>query len=124
MDDPTEIFQNLLSNAVKFMDKPQGQIKIGCAEEDIFWKFSVADNGPGIAQENYNKIFKMFQTTEPQDKFESISIGLSIVKKIVETYGGTIWIESELGQGTTFLFILPKQTCGIRDARLETATVV
>jgi two-component system sensor kinase FixL len=65
----------------------------------------------------------MFQTISPQDKFGGIGIGLSLVKKIVETYGGTIWIESELGQGTTFFFTLPKKTCGLKEARLETATV-
>jgi two-component system sensor kinase FixL len=118
-----EVFQSLLSNAAKFMDKPQGQIRIGCIEEDIFWKFSIADNGPGIAREHFSRIFQMFQTISPQDKFGGIGIGLSLVKKIVETYGGTIWIESELGQGTTFFFTLPKKTCGLKEARLETATV-
>jgi PAS domain S-box-containing protein len=119
----TEIFQNLLSNAVKYMDKPHGQIKISCVEEDIFWKFSVTDNGPGIAQEHFNSIFRMFETLSSQDKFESIGIGLSLVKKIIETYAGTIWIESKLGQGTTFFFTLPKKTCSLMDARLETTTV-
>ncbi|MCP4258710.1 MAG: CBS domain-containing protein [Planctomycetes bacterium] len=118
-----EIFLNLLNNAVQYMDKPKGLIKINCVEEDIFWKFSVADNGPGIEQENFDKIFRMFETLTPQDKFESTGIGLSVVKKIVETYAGTIWIESKLGQGTTFFFTLPKKTCSVMDARLETATV-
>jgi len=120
----TEIFENLLSNAIKYMDKPQGKIKIGCVEEDIFWKFSVADNGPGISQEHINQIFRMFQTISPQDKLQNTGIGLSIVKKIIETYGGTIWVESEPGQGATFFFTLPKKTCGIMDEKLEATAVI
>ena len=119
----TRVFQILLSNAVKCMDKSQGQVKISCVEEDVCWKFSVADNGPGIEEELFEKIFRMFQTTELQEKFESTGIGLSLVKKIVETYGGKIWVESKLGQGTTFLFTLPKQNCIVMDAKLETSTV-
>jgi len=119
----TWVFQILLSNAVKCMDKSQGQVRISCVEEDDFWKFSVADNGPGIEEELFEKIFQMFQTTEPQDKIESTGIGLSLVKKIVETYGGKIWSESKLGQGTTFLFTLPKQNCMVMDAKLETSTI-
>jgi len=119
----TWVFQILLSNAIKCMDKSQGQVRISCIEEDVCWKFSVADNGPGIEEELFEKIFRMFQTTEPQDKIESTGIGLSLVKKIVETYGGKIWSESKLGQGTTFLFTLPKQNCMVMDAKLETSTI-
>ena len=119
----TWVFQILLSNAVKYIDKPQGQIRIGCVEEEAFWKFSVADNGPGIEEELFENIFRISQTTEPQDKIESAGIGLSLVKKIVETYGGKIRVVSKLGQGTTFLFTLPKQNCSVMDAKLETSTV-
>ena len=119
----TQIFQNLLSNAVKDMDKPQGRIRIKCVEEEDCWKFSVADNGPGIKEGHFEKIFQMFQTLSPQDTFESTGIGLTLVKKIVEIYGGRIWVESELGKGTTFFFTLSKQTCSIRGTRYETSTV-
>jgi two-component system sensor kinase FixL len=104
-----QVFQNLLSNAVKYMDKPKGLIKVGCVEEDGFWKFSVSDNGPGIEERNFERIFKIFQTLMPRDKFESTGIGLTIVKKIIDMYGGKIWLQSTLGKGTTFFFILPKQ---------------
>jgi len=114
-----QVFQNLLSNAVKYMDKPKGQIKIGCVEEDGFWKFSVADNGPGIEERNFEKIFKIFQTLTPRDKFESTGIGLAVIKKIVESYGGQIWVESKPGQGSTFFFTLPKQEIGAKSAKLE-----
>jgi signal transduction histidine kinase len=104
----TQVFQNLLSNAVKYMDKPEGLIKVGCAEDDEFWKFSIADNGPGIERKHWERIFKIFQTLAPRDEFESTGIGLTVVKKIVELYSGRIWLESEFGQGTTFFFTFPK----------------
>jgi signal transduction histidine kinase len=104
----TQVFQNLLSNAVKYMDKPEGTIKVGCAEEGEFWKFSIADNGPGIEKKHWERIFKIFQTLLPRDEFESTGIGLTVVKKIVEQYSGRIWLESEFGQGTTFFFTFPK----------------
>ncbi len=114
-----QVFQNLLSNAVKYMDKPIGQIKVGCTEENGFWKFSVADNGPGVEKEYFEKIFEMFQTLLPRDEFETTGIGLSIVKKIVETYGGRVWIESEVGKGSVFFFTLPKKEMGVKDAKLK-----
>jgi two-component system sensor kinase FixL len=103
-----QVFQNLLSNAIKFMDKPQGQIKIGCIEENGFWRFSVADNGPGIEEKHFEKIFHMFETLSPRNGFESTGIGLTLVKRIVEMYGGEIWLQSECDLGSTFLFTLPK----------------
>jgi two-component system sensor kinase FixL len=104
-----QIFQNLLSNAVKYIDKPQGQIKVGCTEEDYFWKFSVVDNGPGIQERHFERIFKIFKTISPRDGVESTGIGLSIVKKLVELNNGRIWVESEVGKGSAFFFTLPKQ---------------
>ncbi len=114
----TEVFQNLLSNAVKYMDKPQGRVRIGCVEEDDFWKFSIADNGPGIKEQHFERIFKIFQTLLPCDELGSTGIGLTIVKKIAELYGGKIWLESKVGEGSTFLFTLPKQETDITSAKL------
>lgn len=102
------IFQNLLSNAVKYMDKPNGQIEVASTEQDGYWKFAVTDNGPGIEPKNFEKVFQIFQTLMPKDQMESTGVGLTIVKKIVETYGGRIWVESQLGIGSTFWFTLPK----------------
>jgi signal transduction histidine kinase len=107
-----QVFQNLMSNAVKYMDKPKGQIKVGCVEEDGFWEFYVADNGPGIEEKYFEKIFQLFQTLAPRDGSESTGIGLTVTKKIVELYNGKIWVESEPGQGSTFFFTLPKQDIG------------
>jgi len=103
-----QVFQNLLSNAVKHMDKEKGQIKVGCIEEEGYWKFSVTDNGPGIDEKYFKKIFKIFQTLSPSDKTGSTGIGLSIAKKIVTMNAGRIWVESNPGEGSTFFFTLPK----------------
>jgi len=105
-----QIFQNLLSNAIKYMDKDQGYIRISCVQNGSFWKFSITDNGPGIEEKHFDKIFKIFQTLVPRDEYESTGVGLSVVKKIVKLYGGTIWVESELGKGATFFFTFPKES--------------
>ncbi len=103
-----QVFQNLIGNAIKYMDKPKGEIMIGCEQENGFWKFMVSDNGPGIEEKYYDKIFQIFQTLQSRDEFESTGIGLSIVKKIAKMYGGDVWIESEVGKGTIFFFTLSK----------------
>jgi two-component system sensor kinase FixL len=103
-----QVFQNLLGNAVKYMDKSDGKIKVGCAGQDGFWKFSVCDNGPGIDRKYHKKIFKIFQTLSTKNHSDSTGIGLSIVKKIVELNAGIVWVESEPGKGSTFFFTLPK----------------
>jgi two-component system sensor kinase FixL len=105
-----QVFQNLISNAIKYMDKSEGRIKIDCAEENGFWKFSITDNGPGIEEKHYHRIFQIFQTLSARDDFESTGVGLTLVKKIIELYHGKIWIESKVGQGSTFIFTLPMQS--------------
>jgi signal transduction histidine kinase len=108
-DHISQVFENLLSNAVVFMDKPKGLIKVGCVEQGDFWKFYVCDNGPGIEQKHFERIFKIFQTLPKKDETASAGIGLAIAKKIVELYGGKIWVESQLGKGSAFFFTFPKQ---------------
>lgn len=119
----TQVFQNLLSNAVKYMDKPDGKIKVSCVEDTKVWKFSVSDNGPGIAEKHHEKVFEIFQTLKPSGELESTGVGLTLVKKIVENCGGTIWIESELGRGSTFFFTVPKQNSMNGDEILETSMI-
>jgi len=102
-----QVFRNLVDNAVRYMDKPQGRIEIGCTEQLGFWRFAVSDNGPGIDAKYFDKIFQMFQTLAPRDEREGTGIGLAVVKKIVELCGGSIWVESNVGEGTTFFFTLP-----------------
>ncbi|WP_116141617.1 sensor histidine kinase [Trinickia diaoshuihuensis] len=104
-----QVFQNLLSNAIKYMDKPAGRIRIECTRHDDTLRFSIADNGPGIERRHFERIFQLFQTLTPRDQFESTGVGLALVKKIVEMYGGQVWLESEVGTGSTFFFTLPRQ---------------
>ncbi len=119
----TQVFQNLLSNAIKYMDKLQGQITVACVQEDAGWKFSVSDNGPGIEQKDFERIFKLFQTLTRRDDSESTGVGLTIAKKIVEMYGGKIWVESEVGQGSTFFFTFPKRSAAVAAETLQACAV-
>lgn len=118
-----QVFQNLISNAIKFMDKPRGYVRLNCVEEGDFWKFSVADNGCGIEQKYFQKIFKIFQTLTRRDEMESTGIGLSVVRRIVEKYDGKIWVESEPEKGSTFYFTLPKQELEIKNEKFQANTV-
>jgi signal transduction histidine kinase len=109
--DPTkarQLFQNLLSNAIKYMDKPQGEVRVTCTEDEDAWRFAVADNGPGIEARYFERIFQLFETLAPRDRVEGTGVGLALVKKIVELEGGRIWVESVPGAGATFRFTLPK----------------
>lgn len=101
-----QLFQNLISNAIAHIDKEEGRVEVKFAELKHYWKFSISDNGIGIAETYHDKIFKIFQTLDRKGK--STGIGLSIVKKIIELYKGTISLESEEGKGTTFFFKLKK----------------
>ena len=103
----TQVFNNLISNSIKYMDKSSGLVKIGCSKNDNFWTFYVADNGPGIQQKYFDKIFTIFQSLKRRDEIESPGIGLSVVKKIVEINGGKAWVESDFGQGAAFYFTWP-----------------
>ncbi len=114
-----QIFQNLISNAIKYMDKPKGKISISCDEDENYWTFAVSDNGPGIDERYYDKIFQIFQTLVPRDDFESTGVGLSIVKKIIDRLGGRIWVESQVGEGSNFLFTLAKIKLSPRLLKLE-----
>ena len=118
----SQLFQNILSNSIKYMDKPQGQIHVGCVEEDDDWRFSISDNGPGIEEKHFEKIFQIFQTVSEGDSYESTGVGLSVVKKIVEIYGGRIWVESEVGNGCTFFFTLSKKT-EVQNEELQTNAI-
>lgn len=118
-----QVFMNLLSNAIKFNEKPEGEgfVKVKFADDGQFWKFSVEDNGPGIEPQYHEKIFVIFQTLNARDTFESTGVGLAIVKKIVEEMGGKIWLESEVGQGTTFHFTMAKDPAAHRKTFLVAA---
>jgi PAS domain S-box-containing protein len=105
----SQVFANLISNAIKHHDRPDGRIQISAVEKEKYYEFSVTDDGQGIAPEDSEKVFGIFQTLNDNNSKDNTGIGLSIVKKIVETEGGEIFLESELGKGATFRFTLPKQ---------------
>lgn len=105
----TQVFTNLISNAIKYHDEDAGRILITAISSGDFIQFCVADDGPGIAPEYYDKIFVIFQTLQARDKVESTGVGLTIVKKIIEGQGGRIWIEPNEPRGTKFCFTWPVQ---------------
>lgn len=101
-----QLFEHLIDNAIKYIDKEKGEIEIGVSEEPLFWQFHIKDNGKGIEKEYFDKIFKPF--TKLENNPNATGIGLSIAKKIVNAYGGKMWLESTLGEGSTFYFTLKK----------------
>ncbi len=101
-----QLFQNLIGNAIKYNDKPSPKVTISCEANDYELVFCFQDNGPGIPTKDFEKVFQIFKTLQSRDEMESTGIGLTIVKRIVELYGGKIEIESELGKGTCFKFNL------------------
>ena len=101
-----QVFQNLIQNAIKYSDKDNGIIDVGYSETPEHYEFYVKDNGMGIKADYFDKIFKVF--TKLESTGASSGIGLSIVKKIITYYNGSIWLESEEGIGSTFFFTLPK----------------
>ncbi|GFE70346.1 CHASE3 domain-containing protein [Chroococcus sp. FPU101] len=103
-----QVFFNLISNAIKHHDCNAGQVIIAFEELPEYYKFLVADDGPGIPPEFHEKIFVIFQTLFPRDIKENTGIGLSIVKKILDNQGGMINLESNPDTGTTFYFTWPK----------------
>jgi len=103
-----EVFLNLISNAIKYNDKNEKLVEIGCRKnENGIFVFHVRDNGIGIEKKHYENIFKIFRRLhKPEDFQGGTGAGLTIVQKIIEHHGGKIWLESAVGQGSTFYFTL------------------
>jgi signal transduction histidine kinase len=102
-----QLFQNLVGNALKFRGEQPPNIYIGAKRQEGRWVFSVRDNGIGIDPQYYEKLFQVFQRLHTRKDYPGTGIGLAICKKIVERHGGTIWVESQSGQGATFYFSIP-----------------
>ena len=103
------VLQNLLENAIKFMDKPQGLVTLTATRLDGAWEFAVADNGPGIAPRYHSLVFEMFEQLPTSRQAGGTGIGLALVKRIVESRGGQVQLQSREGAGALFSFTWPDQ---------------
>ena len=103
----TQLFQNIIANGIKFKGLHTPAISIDCKSDDKMHTFSIQDNGIGIESAYKDKIFEMFSRLNGVEDYEGTGIGLATCKKIIEHHGGEIWVESELGKGSTFFFTIP-----------------
>ena len=110
----TQLLQNLLENAIKFCGERTPQINVSARKQEREWLIAIADNGIGIAAEFQLQIFQVFRKLHPENIYSGTGIGLSICQKIVERYGGKIWVESILGKGSTFYFTLPMDVYSLK----------
>lgn len=102
-----QLFQNLISNAIKFQREKPPKIHISAKKIEKEWLFSIKDNGIGIDPKYFARIFNIFQRLHTRDEYPGSGIGLAVCKRIVQRYGGQIWLKSELGKGSIFLFTIP-----------------
>jgi PAS domain S-box-containing protein len=110
-DQLQQVFQNLITNALEHSDEGPLTIEVRATEQDDSYRFEVADDGPGIAENRQEKIFRIFKSeTQYQTSSQAKGIGLAVCDNIVQRHGGEIWVESEPGHGSTFVFTLAKQS--------------
>ena len=111
-----QVFQNLIGNALKYRRVDQPQIHISAVDQGAAWRFSVQDNGIGIDPQYKEKIFGVFKRLHRDQKYSGTGIGLAICQRVVERYGGRIWVESSPGQGATFFFTVPEHAPRVHSA--------
>ena len=115
----TQLFQNIIANALKFRRDETPEIHVSAKSEDNHWHFAIKDNGIGIDPKYFDRIFEVFKRLHNQDRYPGTGIGLASCKKIVERHGGRIWVESEIGQGTTFHFTIPMGTKELHELKTQ-----
>lgn len=107
-EDMRTVFANLLDNAVKYLgEQPTPRIEVGWEDKSRFYVFWVRDNGMGVPEDLQERMFELFQRGVAPGQIEGSGVGLAIVKRVVEKYGGTVRLSSEIGQGTTVYFAIP-----------------
>lgn len=104
-----QLFMNLIDNGLKFNKSEAPTVEVSCEEKTEEYLFKVSDNGIGIREEHLNKLFNLFERLHSSEEYEGTGAGLAICKKIVENWGGRIWVESVFGKGSTFCFTIPKK---------------
>jgi signal transduction histidine kinase len=104
----TQLLQNLIQNALKFHGPRRPEVHLSAVQKEQDWVVSVRDNGIGMEQQYFDRIFLIFQRLHTRSQYGGTGIGLAVCKKIVERHGGAIWVESAPGEGSTFYFSIPK----------------
>jgi light-regulated signal transduction histidine kinase (bacteriophytochrome) len=103
-----QLFQNLIGNALKFRGAGVPRVHVNAQDKGEAWQITIADNGIGIEPQYFERIFQMFQRLHTREQYSGTGIGLAICRKITERHGGRIWVESQPGKGSNFLFTLPR----------------
>jgi PAS domain S-box-containing protein len=116
-----QVFQNLIVNSLKYRNEKPPRIHISAARQDAAWLISVQDNGIGIDPRYKEKIFGVFKRLHRDEKYSGTGIGLAICQRVVERYGGRIWVESKPGEGATFFFTVPQSAAASQTAKAESS---
>lgn len=117
-----QIFQNLLSNALKYRGEAPPAVRVTASHEPMEWVISVTDNGIGIEPAYHEQVFGLFKRLHTREHYVGTGLGLAICKKLVEHYGGRIWVQSTVGRGSTFFFSLPAEDTEVDLVSVEKET--
>jgi len=116
-----QVLQNLISNALKYRGQETPRIHISATDVGGGWRFSVQDNGIGIDPQYKEKIFGVFKRLHRDEKYGGTGVGLAICQRVVERYGGRIWVESTVGNGATFHFTVPRHVNRVHKATAQSS---